>query len=458
MSMIKRFKNKKINAATSIVLGFLGVILVGTFLLCLPFSSASGHWIPFINALFTSTSAVCVTGLIVVDTSIYFSLFGQIVIMLLIQIGGLGFIALTSLVFLIFGKKLSYGNRVAIQESFNKDNNQGVVSFLRKIIIFVFVMEFVGFVALLPSMIHLYGGGYGIFRALFLSISAFCNAGFNVTDSHTLEFQSIASYSQNSLILIPIMLLIVIGGIGFAVAFDIGNKFTKHRRKMSFHSKLVLSITAFLIFVPALLFGIFEWNNPGTIGSFNTWDKIVNCLFQSITPRTAGFATYDMSLLKPQSRMLTDVLMLIGGSPASTAGGIKTTTLFVALLAIFRRSNSKGDVVFMKKQIPNKLIRKSTRIVNLALLITFVSTFLIVIIEGGSVTIGAAMFEVISALSTVGLSLGITPGLALLSKLLLILLMFVGRVGAITLLVAFVGKMKSINEEIEYPDSKIMIG
>ena len=294
--------------------------------------------------------------------------------------------------------------------------------------------------------------------ALFLSISAFCNAGFNVTDSHTLEFQSIASYSQNSLILIPIMLLIVIGGIGFAVAFDIGNKFTKHRRKMSFHSKLVLSITAFLIFVPALLFGIFEWNNPGTIGSFNTWDKIVNCLFQSITPRTAGFATYDMSLLKPQSRMLTDVLMLIGGSPASTAGGIKTTTLFVALLAIFRRSNSKGDVVFMKKQIPNKLIRKSTRIVNLALLITFVSTFLIVIIEGGSVTIGAAMFEVISALSTVGLSLGITPGLALLSKLLLILLMFVGRVGAITLLVAFVGKMKSINEEIEYPDSKIMIG
>ncbi len=457
MGMMK-FKNRKLNPAASIALGFLGVILVGTFLLCLPFSSASGQWVPFLNSLFTSTSSVCVTGLIVVDTSIYFSLFGQIVIMLLIQIGGLGFIALTSFVLLMFGKKLSYGNRVAIQESFNKENNQGVVKFLRNIVIFVFSTELLGFLLLLPSMISLYGAGYGIFRALFLSVSAFCNAGFNVTDSHTMEFQSISGYAQKALILLPVMFLIVIGGIGYTVVFDISNKFTKNRKKMSFHTKLVLSITAFLILVPALLFGIFEWNNPGTIGTFSTWDKIVNCLFQSITPRTAGFATFDMAQLTPQSKILTDVLMFIGGSPASTAGGIKTTTIFVTLLAVFRRSNSKGDVSFFKKQIPNKLIRKSTRITIVALFIIFISTFLIVICEGGAVSQSAAIFEVISAISTVGLSLGITPYLCTLSKLIIVLVMFIGRVGAVTLSVAFVGKMKSVNDEIEYPDSKIIIG
>ena len=455
---MKKGIRKKLTPATTIVLGFLTVILIGTFFLCLPISSANHKWLSFIDSFFTSTSAVCVTGLTVVDTSIYFSLFGQIVIMILIQIGGLGFITLTSMIFLLLGKKLTYGNRVAIQESYSQENNQGIVKFLKRIIIFVFSAELIGFIALAPSMIIRYGWGNGIFRALFLSVSAFCNAGFNVTNNTTQEFQSISAYSQNSLILIPIMLLIVVGGIGFVVVFDIGNKFTRHRKKMSFHSKLVLCITGVLIFAPAILFAIFEWNNPATIGNLGVWDKIVNSLFQSVTPRTAGFATFDMARLSPQSKILTDVLMLIGGSPVSTAGGIKTTTLFIALLAVFKRSNSKGDVVFMKKQVSNKLIRKSMRIISIALILTFTCTFLILICEGGAFGIDQVIFEVISALSTVGLSLGITPLLGIVSKLLLILLMFVGRVGALTLSVAFVGKQKPLNEDIEYPDSKIIIG
>lgn len=411
---------------------------------------------PFIDSLLTCTSSVCVTGLIVVDTAVYFSLFGQIVILILIQIGGLGFITLTALVFLIMGKKITYERRVTIQESLNQDKVQGVVKLVKNIIQLVFIVEFIGFLCLAPSMISIYGWGDGLFKALFLSISAFCNAGFDILGTSTTQFASLAPFAQSALILLPIMFLIVIGGIGFIVIFDIGKRFKG--QKLSLHTKVVLSVTAILIFGSALLFGILEWNNPNTIGNMSFGNKIVNILFQSITPRTAGFTTFDQAGMTQASLFLTNALMFIGGSPASTAGGIKTTTLVVLLIAIFKSENANGNIAFFKKKVSTKMVKKSLRVIVLALILVIMSTFMLCAFEGGNVTISQALYESISAISTVGLSLGITPILSAGSKIVLVFLMFVGRVGAMTLTLALANRKHNINDDIEYPDSKILIG
>ncbi len=449
-------QKRRLNPAAQIVLGFLGLILIGTFLLCLPISAKDGNWFSFVDSFLTSTSSVCVTGLVVVDTAVHFSIFGQAVILLLIQCGGLGFIALTSLVFLLLGKRITYEARITIQESLNQDKVQGVVKLIKNIIITVFVIEFIGFVCLAPSIISLYGWGDGLFKALFLSISAFCNAGFDNLGTVGAEFASISSFAQNTLILLPIMLLIVIGGIGFVVIFDIGKRFKG--QKLVLATKIVLISTAVLIFGGALLFAAIEWKNPDTLGKMSTFDKIINAFFLSISPRTAGFSTVDISKLHPASIVITDILMFIGGSPGSTAGGVKTTTIFVLLLALFKNENNNGNISFRQKRISNKLIKKSTRVVFFAILFAVIGTVLICIFDGNTVTPTQAMFECISALSTVGLSLGITPILSVGSKLIITILMFVGRVGALTLTLAIASRPNSAINDIEYPDAKIMIG
>lgn len=449
-------KRKKINPAAQIAIGFFSIIFIGAFLLCLPISSNSGEWFPFIDGLLTSTSAVCVTGLTVVDVAVHFSLFGQIVLLFLIQIGGLGFITLTALVFLLMGKRITYERRITMQESFNQENVQGIVKLVKNIIILVFVTEIIGFVLLAPSLISIYGWGDGLFKALFLSISAFCNAGFDNFGSANCQMQNMIPFAENSLVLIPVMLLIVIGGIGYIVVFDIGKKLKGE--KLSLHSKVVLVATTVLIFGGALLFGLLEWNNPDTIGNMSVWDKIVNCFFQSITPRTAGFSTFNQANLTSASLVLTDSLMFIGGSPASAAGGIKTTTLVILLVAIFKRENVNGNIEFYKRRITSKMVKKSLRVVVLALVFIVMATFGMCVLEGGNITPGDAFFETISAMSTTGLSLGITPTLCTMSKLFLIILMYIGRVGAVTLTLAFANRKASIHHDIEYPDSKIMIG
>lgn len=449
-------KRKKLNSAVQIILGFLTIILIGTFLLALPISSKDGQWFSFIDSLLTSTSAVCVTGLSVVDTAVHFSLFGQIVLLLLIQIGGLGFITLTSLVFLLIKKRITYEERVTIQESLNQDNVQGIVKLVRNIIILVFVTEFIGAVALAPSMITTFGWGNGIFKSIFMSISAFCNAGFDIMGTTENAFVSLSGFASNVFIILPIMFLIIIGGIGYVVLFDIGGKFKK--KKMSLHSKVTLISVAVLIFGSAFLFAVLEWNNPETIGNMTVWEKILNSLFCSVTPRTAGFFTVDYSKLSQGSIVLTCILMFIGGGSSSTAGGIKITTFLVLLLAIFRTTNTSGDVTFCKRKITNKIIQKSIRVVCIALILIVLSTLIICLVEGNNVTAIEVVFETISAISTVGLSLGITANLSIISKLILVLLMFVGRVGAITLTVAMGSKIGSSKQDIQYPDAKIMVG
>lgn len=447
-------KKRKFNPAIQIVLGFLGVILIGTFLLCLPISNTSGQWFNVVDGFLTSTSAVCVTGLTVVDIAIHFTLFGQIVMLVLIQIGGLGFVMLTTLVFLILGKKITFESRLTIKESLNQEGVQGVVKFVKKTIIFVFVAELIGFVCLLPSFVSIYGWGQGIFKSLFISISAFCNAGFDNLGSGVVAFEGLSAFAQNVLVLLPIMLLVIVGGIGFLVLFDLPNLF-KHK-KLAFHTKVVLCVSGVLLFGGAILFAIFEWNNPQTIGNMSFGNKIINCLFFSVSPRTAGFSTVDVSSLTPASLTLTQILMFIGGSPASTAGGLKTTTIFVLLIVLFKLANQKGDIVFRNKKISHKSIYKAFKLLLLMVGLILLSSVAICAIENLSFSV--VLFETISAIATVGLSLGLTPILSVVSKILLCVLMFAGRVGALTITLAISGKDGSYSQEIEYPDSKIVVG
>lgn len=452
-------KNKvfKLTPVKTIVLGFMGIILIGAFLLCLPISHINREWYSFVDALFTSTSAVCVTGLTVVDVAKHFSLFGQTIVMLLIQIGGLGFVSLTCLIFMLLGKKIDYATRITLQESLNKESTQGVVKMLKKILITVFAVEFVGFLVLAPSMIIFTENFWlGCFKALFLSISAFCNAGFDPLGTLTPEYSNLIFFNNNPFVLIPVMLLIVTGGIGFVVLFDVFN-FKRKGQKLAFQTKVVLTVTSILIFGGALFFAIFEWNNPNTIGNMNTFNKILNCFFQAITPRTAGFATIDQGFLTTASMALTDFLMIIGGSPMSVAGGIKTTTLFVLIVMLFRPVLSDGSVNFKQKNISSKLINKSIKLLLAAILLVAVSSFLIVIFETGQLTFSAILFECISGISTAGLSVGITPYLTIPSKLVLTILMFVGRVGMLTVPLLFKTQTKLIGE-IEYADSKLIVG
>lgn len=463
-----KYKKERFNAPLKVIISFIVLIFIGSFLLSLPIASNDGEWFSYINALFTSTSAVCVTGLGVVDTAVHFSMFGQTVIMILIQIGGIGFISLSALFLLAAGKRLGYKNRVMLQESLNQSTSEGMVSLIIKIAKIVLIIEFAGFVCLLPSMIISFGWGQGIFKAMFLSISAFCNAGFDCLGTVGTEFASLAPFAKTAYVLLPIMFMIVLGGIGYATIVEIAGQFKReNKRKLTFQAKVILSVTAFLIVSGAVLFAVFEWNNPETIGNMSVFDKIVNCLFQSVTPRTAGFATFDQANLTSASRVVTNIFMFIGGSPGSIAGGVKITTVFVLFIAAFKSAGENGDIILRHKRIKSQTVLKALRIVSMAIIIAAISIVTICIIErkNPAITSGseselssAVIFEVISAISTVGLSLGLTPALSIASKIILIILMFVGRVGTITIAFAVQKKSPDSHGAIQYGDTHISVG
>ena len=451
---MKKLKRFRLNPSIKIILGFALLILLGTFLLSLPISNTDGHWLSFVDSFFTSTSAVCVTGLIVVDTSIQFTIFGQIVILILIQIGGLGIIALTSLIFFILRKKINLYNRMAIKESLSKETIQGVVKFIKKTIIISLIIEGIGALLLLYSTIS-YSGSFlkGLYYAIFMSISSFCNAGFDILGSKNMQFSSLYSFANDITMLLPIMSLIVIGGIGFVVIID-GFKNFKTKQ----HTKIVLIMTISLIFGGAIIFLLCEWNNPNTLGNMNTIDKFTNAFFQSITTRTAGIATLDQSSLTSISRLTTMLLMFIGGSPTSTAGGIKTTTIFVILLFMFRIPNSQGDIRLKNRKISRKLIMKAFRAITYATLTLVIAIILLRIFEPNNIGFESIVFECVSAISTVGLTMGITPILSIPSKIIISLLMFVGRIGLTTIAMAVSSRnINPVTDEIEYNNTDIVI-
>lgn len=422
---MNRIHKKHISSFNVIIYGFLGAILLGTLLLMLPFSSRSGVITPFSDALFTATSAVCVTGLVVHDTALYWSTFGQFVILLLIQIGGLGIVTIAVAMATISGRKIGLMQRSTMQESISAPKVGGIVRLTSFILKTTFTIEIIGAVCMLPVFLKDFGIR-GIFMSIFHSVSAFCNAGFDLMGSRG-SFSSLTTYSQNAVINVVVMILIIVGGIGFLVWEDIKtNKLQLHKYRMQ--SKVVLTTTLVLIVLPAVYFYFCEF------GDLSARDRILNSLFQAITPRTAGFNTVDYGSLSVTGQMLTIILMLIGGSPGSTAGGMKTTTLAVLMfsaISVFRRKN---NVECFDRRIADSIIKNASAILLMYLVLFIAGGIIISEVEG--LPLMACLFETSSAIGTVGLSLGITRTLGTISRAILIILMFFGRVGGLTIIFA----------------------
>lgn len=442
MGMVKG----KLSSFQIILLGFAGVILLGAFLLALPISSKSHEWTSFIDALFTSTSAVCVTGLIVFDTATHWTIFGQIVILLLIQIGGMGVVTVAVSFALISGKKIGLLGRETIQNAISAPAVGGIVRLTGFIIKGIFLIELIGALAMMPVFCRDYGAE-GIWLAVFHSVSAFCNAGFDIMGTKSGGFTSITRYSAQPVINITIMLLIIIGGIGFLVWEDV----CKHKWKLKEYrtqSKVVLAMTAALIVLPAVYFFFFEF------GDLPIGERILVSLFQSVTPRTAGFNTVDLTSISDTGSYLMIILMLIGGSPGSTAGGMKTTTIAVLFSSAFSVFRKKDNAELMKRRIDDDTVKMASSIFTMYLTLFLLGGMAISAIENLPIT--ACLFETASAVGTVGLTLGITPTLGIASKLILILSMFFGRVGGLTLIYAAFGPNKK--QVAKLPADTIAVG
>ena len=409
-----------------IILGFLGVVLLGTLLLSLPISSKSGQWTSFEDALFTSTSAVCVTGLIVKDTATYWSYFGQGVILTLIQIGGLGVISMAMLFVTVSGRKVSLFQRSMMQESIAAHQVGGVVRMTMFIFKTAFIIEVIGAALIMPSFCSEFGAS-GIWKAVFHSVSAFCNAGFDVMGDQSGEFSSLTYFSDNLFVIIPVCLLIIVGGIGFLTWDDIAeHKFRIKKYRMQ--SKVILTVSAALILIPALLFFFFDFSD------YPIKQRICLSLFQAVTPRTAGFNTVDLSTMTSAGNLIIIVLMLIGGSPGSTAGGMKTTTVAVLAANIFSVIRRKKNAQMFKRRIDDQTVKSAATLLIVYIFFTLTAACIINATDG--VPIDLCIFETASAMGTVGLTQGITPSLGFASHLILALLMFLGRTGGLTLMLA----------------------
>ena len=437
--------HRNISSFHVIIYGFAGAILLGTLLLMLPFSSKGGMITPFFDALFTATSSVCVTGLVVVDTATYWSVFGQFIIMLMIQIGGLGIVTISVATVMMSGKKIGLMQRSTMQESISAPKVGGIVRLTGFILQITLVIELLGAAFMMPVFLKDFGTK-GIWMSIFHSVSAFCNAGFDLMGSRG-SFSSLTSYSENPVINIVVMILIVTGGIGFLVWDDIKtNKFRWSRYRMQ--TKVVLSTTVFLIVFPAIYFYCCEF------GALSGRERVFTSLFQAVTPRTAGFNTADLTGLSSIGQMITILLMLIGGSPGSTAGGIKTTTVAVLVfsaISVFRR---KEDVECFDRRIADSAIKNAAAILLMYLVLFITGGAVISKIEG--LPLMECLFETASAIGTVGLSLGITSTLGAISRAILIVLMFFGRAGGLTIVFAAVSAAH--NNISKKPQEKITVG
>ena len=436
----------RLSSSQMIILGFAAVILLGAVLLMLPISSKTGTVTPFLDCLFTSTSAVCVTGLVVFDTAVHWTVFGQSVILVLIQIGGMGVITVAAAITMAAGKKISLMQRSTMQDAISAPQVGGIVRFTGFILKGIVIIEALGAVIMAPVFIRDYGFGEGLWMAVFHSISAFCNAGFDIVDDGAL-FNSLMGYAADPVINLTIMLLIIIGGLGFLTWRDIYTNGI-HIKRYRMQSKVILAVTAGLILVPSIYFFFFEFAHlPFT-------ERLWGALFQAVTPRTAGFNTADLNAMSETGQMLTSLLMIIGGAPGSTAGGMKVTTFAVMVsvaAAVFqRRQNGR----FFGRRIDDETVKNAATVFFM-----YISLFLIggmAISKLENLPIMTCLYESASAVGTVGLSLGITPELGTVSKLILIAQMYIGRVGGLTLIFATLPATKNTLSKL--PVEKISVG
>lgn len=451
-----RKKNFKLSTTQIILLSFLVSILIGSALLALPISSANGEAVPYLDALFTATTSACVTGLVTLPTVSTWSIFGQVVILVLIQIGGLGLITIMSGLMILLNRKMGIGDRLLIQDAFNLNTMAGLAKFVKNVLLGTLIIEFIGAILYMFVFIPEFGAK-GIWISVFNSISAFCNAGIDIIAEN-----SLCNYATNPLINLVTSVLIILGGLGYIVWWDVlrivktrSPKNRKIFRHLTLHSKIAITVTAGLVFAGAILIFIFEYSNPSTIGEMSVFDKIQVSIFQSVTTRTAGFASIPQENLTNASSAVSIVLMIIGGSPVGTAGGIKTVTIAVLVCSAFATIRNKNIATLFGRRISEESIKKAVAVVVMFLAICATSTVFLMATSEASVI--DAVYETVSATATVGLSRNLTATLNTVGKLIIIVTMYFGRIGPISLAVAFGSKNESQNV-ISEPTEDISIG
>jgi trk system potassium uptake protein TrkH len=455
-----RTKNKEknlLNIAPSkiLVLSFAILILSGAILLSMPFSSRSGEWTPFVNSLFTAASASCITGLVVYDTYTYWSTAGQIIILALIQVGALGIITLATFFSILLRKKVRVRGMILAQESINFFTYTDVLKLIKKIVAVTFLIELIGAILLSFSFVPKYGA-IGLYMGVFHAVSAFCNAGFDITSAVVdSTFVSITPFNNDPVVIYTISALIIIGGLGFSVWRDLYEY--KRNRHLMFHTKLVLCITAALLMSGTLLFFVTEFSNPKTMGHMSIFEKINAAFFQSTSARTAGFNSINLADMKEISKVFTVFLMFVGAAPGSTGGGVKVTTMGVLIMAVFSYIKGSGDIILFKRKINQNTIFKSLSIIGLSAILVAIVTTVIASIQPDFHYLDT-LYEATSAFGTVGLSLGITTSMNDISKLLITLTMFLGRVGPLSFAVALTLKSSKRTSELIYPEAKILVG
>lgn len=445
-----------LSTTQTIMLSFLLAILAGSFLLALPVSSADGHALPYIDALFTATTSICVTGLVTVPTFSAWSLFGQIVILLLIQIGGLGVVTIMSGLMIRLHRRMGIKDRMLIQDAFNLNTLSGMVKFINKVLLGTFIVESAGALLYMTVFVPEFGVR-GVWLSVFNAVSAFCNAGMDVISE-----SSLYAYVHNPLINIVTILLIILGGIGYIVWWDVMNVMKNIRRQklkcfsnLTLHSKIALSMTGILILAGTAAVFLFEYNNPLTIGGFTLFDKLQASLFQSVTTRTAGFATIPQENLTSSSALVCLLLMFIGGSPVGTAGGIKTVTIAILLVSAFATMKNRAETELFHRTVSKQAVSKAIAVVSMAFIILCSSTLLL-----SAVTDADALdvaYETVSAAATVGLTRNLTSRLNMWGKIIIIITMYLGRVGPISLMIALNTK-KEIKNIIKNPTEDISVG
>ena len=448
----KAYRKPGLSPTKMIAFTFAAIILVGTLLLMLPIASRSGTSVGFRPALFTATSATCVTGLIAGDTYTLWSGFGQAVIITLIEIGGLGFMSAASLVIFVLRKKIGLRQRMVMQQALSVNEMEGVVRLQKWVLLGSLIIQLTGALILFFRFLPNYGLATAAKWGVFHSISAFCNAGFDIVGEYA-PGASMIYFNADPVVMITLMALVVVGGLGFFVWEEVAT--IRKFKKFSVYTKLVLIMTAVLLVGGAALFALLEWNNPNTLGAMPTGQKILNAWFQSVTVRTAGFASVDQAALTDGSKGLSVLLMLVGGSSGSTAGGLKTVTVLVLFLFVFSRARGRSHVSVFKRTIPNEKILDAVTIVAIVVSLALVGAIFISVTSNVGFT--DSLYESASALATVGLTAGVTPYLSVAAQYLIIVFMYFGRVGVLTISLGFLMGNKA-EDRFRYADTNLLIG
>jgi len=437
-----------------IITGFLLIIMAGTVLLSLPISSADHTFTSVGTAMFTSLSATCVTGLTVRDTGTYWSAFGEIVILVMVQIGGIGFMSVTVLLSMIIKRSITPRERHIISQSLGLNTNEGILKFVRKILLGTLIIEFVGACALATQFIPQFGVSDGIYKSVFHSVSAFCNSGFDIMGSVSGKFTNFVSYRYNGVVCVTLMVLVILGGIGFVVWDDVINMIFR-RKRFTVYTKFVLLISAILIVTGALLVFLFEYKNTKTIANDSLPDKIMASLFHSVMARTAGFTIIDNGFFTESTVAVSILLMFIGGASGSTAGGVKVATFGILVAAVLQISAGKNEIILFRRTISKATVLKAMTVVVFAIMLILISTFLIVIFDGTGFMF--ALYESVSAVTTAGITMSLTATLSPASHVLLMVMMFLGRIGILTFTYSI--STYSVNTSVlTYPETYMPVG